>query len=210
MSVLSSLSPVPGSRYPTPASAPMSVCQDEASSKPLQHAHNNWDAYYAKPRTNTRTTKQVQTIVGLEAENASLKMTVEERLREIEALKTALAEREARGGEPQPQKTVSVLEPRAAPERMPFHPEFLDFMRETFACEVMRTCNAQRMAAETAAVDARVQFAALEGKVAALEEKLVRDNAIDVDMDAAGDDDELDADGVIDTIAQAEAARALD
>ncbi|KAJ7469869.1 hypothetical protein B0H11DRAFT_2283764, partial [Mycena galericulata] len=80
-------------------------------------AQAEWDALYAKPRTSTRATKQIQDqtaiIARLEAEN--------------EALRTKLAN-----------------EKQLAVQRMPLslHPEFLGFMRETLACEVMLTCNA--------------------------------------------------------------------
>jgi hypothetical protein len=128
------------------AASTSSVCLDEPT---------DWDAYYAKPRNNTRRTKEMreqeEAIAGLEmknaslkvsvdyqtvcmgrleAENAALKATIDQKLRQIEELKTAQ------------QKAQSTPPPCAAP-RMPFHPEFLDFMRETFACEVMRTCNAR-------------------------------------------------------------------
>ncbi|KAJ7438721.1 hypothetical protein B0H11DRAFT_2104162 [Mycena galericulata] len=81
-------------------------------------AQAEWDALYAKPRTSTRATKQIQDqtaiIARLEAEN--------------EALRTKLAN-----------------EKQLAVQRMPLslHPEFLGFMRETLACEVMLTCNAR-------------------------------------------------------------------
>ncbi|KAJ7848946.1 hypothetical protein B0H14DRAFT_3452769 [Mycena olivaceomarginata] len=147
----------------------------------------DWDAFYAKPRNSTRGTKEMReqvacdaqaaAIVGLEAENAALRGSCDEQAVTI-----------ARWGSEDATFRATVnnhmqkeqQKGQTAPERMPFHPEFLRFMRETFACEVMRTCNAQRVAAETAAADARLQTVALEAKVAQLEDE----NAMDVDVDA--------------------------
>ncbi|KAJ7342681.1 hypothetical protein DFH08DRAFT_874757 [Mycena albidolilacea] len=120
---------------------------------------------------------QAAAIVGLEAENAALRGSCDEQAVTI-----------ARWGSEDATFRATVnnhtqkeqQKGQAAPERMPFHPEFLRFMRETFACEVMRTCNAQRVAAETAAADARLQTVALEAKVAQLEDE----NAMDVDAPA--------------------------
>ncbi|KAF8169025.1 hypothetical protein K438DRAFT_1774533 [Mycena galopus ATCC 62051] len=147
----------------------------------------DWDAFYAKPRNNTRGTKELReqaaTIASLEAENATLKMSHGKQSTAMGRLEGKLAALQAEVDEvlkTQRQK------PRAAPERMPFPPEFLGFMRETFACEMMRICNAQRVAAETAAADAtelipfpaRVQVAALEAKVMDLTD------AMDIDADS--------------------------
>ncbi|KAJ7191095.1 hypothetical protein B0H12DRAFT_760583 [Mycena haematopus] len=120
--------------------------------------------------------EQVASVKRLEAENAALKKTIDEGL------------------------VMQLKNSRAAPERTPFHPEFLGFMRETFASEAMRTCNermyssfiasqrckscffVERVAAEHAASDARVQIAALELKVARLEDAM--DLELDSDLDA--------------------------
>ncbi|KAF7333000.1 hypothetical protein MVEN_02406300 [Mycena venus] len=147
----------------------------------------DWDAYYARPRNNTRTTKEIReqaaTIADLEAENTALKAAHEEQETKVARLKAENAALlESRGGDIPKTKQQQQKQPRAAPERMPFHPEFMDFMRETFACEVMRTCNAQRVAAETAAADARVHIAALESKIAHLD-----DGDMDEVMDRHGD-----------------------
>ncbi|KAJ7713694.1 hypothetical protein DFH07DRAFT_785885 [Mycena maculata] len=108
-----------------------SASQEEA-------ARSDWDAFYAKPRSSTRGTKQMkdqaEAIARLEAENEELRRKLE--LSEAQRLET-LHQQKATPASPPP------------PARMPFHPEFLDFMRETFACEVMQTCNAQRVEAET-------------------------------------------------------------
>ncbi|KAJ7907202.1 hypothetical protein B0H13DRAFT_2662500 [Mycena leptocephala] len=117
--------------------------------------------------------EQEEAIAGLEMKNASLKVSVDYQT-------VSCANRGAEDGAAE----GTIHPPPCAAPRMPFHPEFLDFMRETFACEVMRTCNAQRVAAETAASDgahlpftrstdvpstpfaARVQVNALESKLA--------------------------------------------
>ncbi|KAJ7165709.1 hypothetical protein C8R43DRAFT_217312 [Mycena crocata] len=114
----------------------------------------DWAAFYGRPaRNNTRTaaTKQLHdqadTIVRLETENARLE--VENRCLQAETARlegeTARLVREAQ---------LLVHENEAIPgehERLPFHPEFREFMRETFAREAMVTCNAQRIDAEAAA-----------------------------------------------------------
>ncbi|KAJ6538325.1 hypothetical protein DFH09DRAFT_1368960 [Mycena vulgaris] len=107
-------------------------------------APEGWDAFYAKPRTSgvsaTRASRQLQeqadTIARLEAENTALRARVE-------------ADSES-------------TERTPAPERMAFHPEFREFMKETFAREVMRTCNAQRIEAEGVAAKAKGQVAVLQ------------------------------------------------
>ncbi|KAF7354578.1 hypothetical protein MSAN_01371000 [Mycena sanguinolenta] len=83
--------------------------------------------------------EQATSIKRLEAANAALKSAVDE------ASKT------------QQQK----------PDRMPFHPEFLDFMRETLTLKEFVAV--ERIAAESAASDARVQIAALEAKIRGLD-----------------------------------------
>jgi hypothetical protein len=125
----------------------------------------DWDAFYAKPRNSTRGTKemreQVAVIAGLEAENAALKTSRDAQAAAIvglEAENAALREScdeqavtIARWGSEDATFRATVnnhtqkeqQKGQTTPERMPFHPEFLRFMRETFACEVMRTCNAR-------------------------------------------------------------------
>ncbi|KAJ7318678.1 hypothetical protein DFH08DRAFT_395644 [Mycena albidolilacea] len=162
----------------------------------------DWVAFYAKQRNSTRGTKEMReqaaVIAGLEAENATLKTSCDEQATAIADLK---AENAALRGSCDEQAvtiarwwsenaTLQAMvnnhmqkeqqKGQTAPEHMPFHPEFLGFMRETFACEVMRTCNAQRVAAETAAADARLQTIALEAKVTQFEDE----NAMDVDAPA--------------------------
>ncbi|KAJ6541842.1 P-loop containing nucleoside triphosphate hydrolase protein [Mycena capillaripes] len=86
------------------------------------------------------------------------------------------------------------------PPQMPFHIEFPDIMRETFAREVAKARNEQRTAAENAAAAARRQIAALEKKIATLEAEMTRrtsnpldDTTTDVDADAAKPDANSDA-----------------
>ncbi|KAJ6473106.1 hypothetical protein C8R45DRAFT_1012225 [Mycena sanguinolenta] len=134
----------------------------------VRQDENDWNAYYGKPRNNTRITKEMReqaaTIVRLEAKNAALKESHEAQAASLERLEVvnAVLKTTIDKGFAGQQK------PRAVPERMAFHPEFLDFMRETFAHEAMRTCNAQRVAAEIAASDARVEIAVLKSKLAHL------------------------------------------
>ncbi|KAJ7469868.1 hypothetical protein B0H11DRAFT_2043725 [Mycena galericulata] len=68
-----------------------------------------------------------------------------------------------------------VLRRPPPPERTPFHHEFLGFMRETLACEVMVTCNDQRIRAEDAAADATAQVAMLQSRIASTENASTRD-----------------------------------
>ncbi|KAJ7124422.1 hypothetical protein C8R44DRAFT_734905 [Mycena epipterygia] len=141
-------------------------------------SRNEWDAFYAKPKPNaTRATKQLKdqaaTIERLEAENEALRAQVEELRQQTptHALKNQAAAIERMEAENQALRVqVEHIPPPApaqiAPARMPFHPEFLDFMKETFACEVMLACNAhlgtERIDAEKAAVEAKAQIAALQ------------------------------------------------
>ncbi|KAJ7933044.1 hypothetical protein B0H13DRAFT_755837 [Mycena leptocephala] len=84
-------------------------------------------------------------ITRLDTEKAALEATVEEGLRENQVLKTALTERKQKPQSPQLQ--------------------FLDFMRETFGEEeVIQTSNTQSAVAE-----ARIQIAALQTKIAHLD-----------------------------------------
>ncbi|KAJ6473105.1 hypothetical protein C8R45DRAFT_406563 [Mycena sanguinolenta] len=94
----------------------------------------------------------------LQAEYAALKNSHGEQATSIERLEAENAALKSAVNEAQKMQ-------QQKPERMPFHPEFLDFMRETFASEAMQACNAQRVVAETAALDAKVQIATLEAKI---------------------------------------------
>ncbi|KAJ7828365.1 hypothetical protein B0H14DRAFT_3466367 [Mycena olivaceomarginata] len=105
---------------------------------PEQHARHQGDA-----RAGVACDAQAAAIRGWGSEDATFRATVNNHM-----------QKEQQKGQ-------------TAPERMPFHPEFLRFMRETFA-------------SETAAADARLQTVALEAKVAQLEDE----NAMDVDVDA--------------------------
>ncbi|KAJ7775647.1 hypothetical protein DFH07DRAFT_87373 [Mycena maculata] len=117
-----------------------SASQEEA-------ARSDWDAFYAKPRSSTRGTKQMQdqaeAIARLEAENEELRRKLE--LSEAQRLET-LHQQKATPASPPP------------PARMPFHPEFLDSMRETFACEVMQTCNARACLSSSSAATLTSSF----------------------------------------------------
>ncbi|KAJ7469867.1 hypothetical protein B0H11DRAFT_2238305 [Mycena galericulata] len=109
--------------------------------------------------------RQTATIARLEAENQELrtKLAEEEHLR-LDHLAT-IVRLEAQNEE---MSTIRKNDqPLAVSEQMPFHSEFLGFMRETFTCEVMLTCNAQRMEAETAAAEAKAQVATLQSMLAA-------------------------------------------
>ncbi|KAJ7039348.1 hypothetical protein C8F04DRAFT_1255054 [Mycena alexandri] len=186
------------SSVPTPAPAPAS---ESAATAP--HASgNDWDAYYGRPRGNTRTGKELRelaaVIARLEAENAvlkgevaehwTLKMAVEKLKRENEALKAKL---EGEGGGSTVSMSVAPVQRGEAEgggmrqERIPFHPEFLDFMRETFASEMMKSCNSQRVAAETSAADAKLQVAALQSKLTQ------SDDAMELEDDTSATSDEL-------------------
>ncbi|KAJ7174687.1 hypothetical protein C8R46DRAFT_1081582 [Mycena filopes] len=169
--------PAPTTTTTPPVAAPRSV--------------NDWDAYYARPRANsTRTTKELRdqaaVIARLEAENAALKgeleaqgAAVEQHKKENEALREVMPrQEEGRGASP----NTGTHDKVAGQERMPFHPEFLDFMRTTFASEVMKGCNSrtfssletclqtkcrrrastERIAAESAATDGKAPSPALE------------------------------------------------
>ncbi|KAJ7721612.1 hypothetical protein B0H16DRAFT_1602286 [Mycena metata] len=113
-------------------------------------------SYYAKPRTRAATEVQEQAavIARLEAENAvlkgevaehwTLKMTVEELKRKNEAL-TAKLEGEMSVSPVPVQRNGGAGEGGMGQERVAFHPEFLDFMRETFASEAMKSCNSRAL-----------------------------------------------------------------
>ncbi|KAJ6588381.1 hypothetical protein B0H19DRAFT_1057577 [Mycena capillaripes] len=196
VSVLSSLS----------ADATVSVQDDDGNENANANANEkDWTAFYAKPRTSTRRTKEAERLAGLEAENASLRAAVEEAARAREALNSALAvismQQKAQEKEEQQEN-----EKAEEPPRMPFHPEFLDFMRETFAREVVKACNEQRTEAESAAADGmcapffpetcaltkvqgRARIAVLETKIAALEAEAKNtarseSDAMEVDVNA--------------------------
>ncbi|KAJ7484002.1 hypothetical protein B0H11DRAFT_2231730 [Mycena galericulata] len=101
--------------------------------------------------------RQTATVARLEAENQELrtKLADEGRLQRDQDPEDAPNEAKKLDETPLP-----------ASQRMPFHSEFQGFMRETFACEVMLTCNAQRIEAETASAIAKAHVATLQSTIA--------------------------------------------
>ncbi|KAJ7342672.1 hypothetical protein DFH08DRAFT_242295 [Mycena albidolilacea] len=119
-------------------------------------ALDDWDTDYAKPRNTNAMRAQGPTIARLEAENAALGAS--------SGMQTgAIARLEAENAALKLNNKVTIS--GATETRMSFHPEFLAFMRETFAREVMQSCNAQRVATETAAAETRLQIAALKAEI---------------------------------------------
>ncbi|KAF7328328.1 hypothetical protein MVEN_02548200 [Mycena venus] len=102
--------------------------------------------YYAEPRNNTRSATEIReqaaTISGLDSEpgNVVLKASQGDQAGNCGALGIGerCSEREDRRG------AEDAAAEAAIPDRMLFRPEFLEFMRDTFPGEVMRTCKGHR------------------------------------------------------------------
>ncbi|KAJ6579747.1 hypothetical protein DFH09DRAFT_1360925 [Mycena vulgaris] len=143
-------------------------------------APEGWDAFYAKPRTSgvsaTRASRQLQeqadTIARLEAENTALRARVE-------------ADSES-------------TERTPAPERMAFHPEFREFMKETFVREVWRATlrpPIERIEAEGVAAKAKGQVAVLQLCLEADDDDAMEDTTPTVEGATDADDMEVGAAG---------------
>ncbi|KAJ6473100.1 hypothetical protein C8R45DRAFT_936138 [Mycena sanguinolenta] len=119
-----------------------SMERSEAENAALRKSHGDQAIFMQRLQAEYEALKKLheESMQRLAADNAALKSVVDEA-----------------------SKTQQQSLPPIALERMPFHPEFLVFMRETFTSEAMRICNAQRIAAESAALDAATAVSKFAG-----------------------------------------------
>ncbi|KAK7053683.1 hypothetical protein R3P38DRAFT_2500459, partial [Favolaschia claudopus] len=135
-----------------------------------QNARSEWDEFYAKPRNNTRRSKErreqaaasAKTLGELEAEVAALRATVDALTKQTQEQQRDGAVKRLESENAALKARVEALDSQLneegfdyAKERMPIHPEFLDLMCDGFGDEMMKSSDAQRVAAENTAADGR-------------------------------------------------------
>ncbi|KAJ7663490.1 hypothetical protein B0H17DRAFT_1211664 [Mycena rosella] len=133
-----------------------------------------WDTFYAKPRNagNTRAGKQLReqaaVIARWEAENTALRTRIAALESQLESTTTA-------------QEPERVAAKRAESMAAVLDPEVMEFMRETFAREVVKTCYAQQDEAQAAAAKAKAQVVILEKY---LDDAMKVDDVVDPELHA--------------------------